>query len=191
MDNVEKAIAILQKGGIVIFPTDTAFGIGSRIDDEDSVKRLFTIRKRAETKAVPVLVSSLQMAREYVQIPNEVIEKLIKPYWPGALTVVLKSRTDKIASLVRGGGDTLGVRVPNHVTTLALINGVGVPIVGTSANFAGEKTPHSFEDLNKELVKLVDFVLPGECHTKEASTVIDCTVNPWKILRQGAVEVRF
>ena len=153
---------------------------------------MFTIRKRAETKAVPVLVSSLHMAREYVQpVPNEVIEKLIEPYWPGALTVVLKSRTDKIASLVRGGGDTLGVRVPNHLTALALINGLGVPIVGTSANFAGGATPYSFEDLNKEFVKLVDFVVPGECHTKEASTVIDCTVNPWKILRQGAVEVRF
>lgn len=188
MDDIVKAIAVLKNGGIVIFPTDTAFGIGCRIDDEKAIKRLFTIRKRAETKAVPVLVSSLHMAQQYVQkMPQDVIEKLIKPYWPGALTIVLESRNDKIPSLVRGGGDTLGIRVPDHVTTLALINGVSVPLVGTSANFAGEDTPYTFESLNKDLTKQVDFVIHGECHIRQASTVIDCTVNPWKILRHGAV----
>ena len=151
---------------------------------------MFAIRKRSETKAVPVLVSSLHMAQEYVQVvPADVIEKLVKPYWPGALTIVLKSRADKVASLVRGGGDTLGVRVPDHLTTLALINGVGVPIVGTSANFAGEETPYTFESLNEDLIRQVDFVVHGECHNRQASTVIDCTVTPWKVLRQGAVSV--
>jgi L-threonylcarbamoyladenylate synthase len=190
MDDVERAIRVLKSGGIVIFPTDTAFGIGCRIDDEKAVQRLFQIRKRPETKAVPVLVGSLHMAQEYLkEVPLEVIEKLIKPYWPGALTIVLKSKTNKIPSLVRGGGETIGVRVPDHLTTLALINGVGVPLVGTSANFAGEATPFEFEKLNNELVRQVDFVVPGECHTKKASTVIDCTVKPWKILREGALEI--
>jgi L-threonylcarbamoyladenylate synthase len=190
MDDVSRAIQILKDGGIVIIPTDTAFGIGCRVDDKDAVKRLFTIRKRAETKAVPVLVSSLHMAQQYVQVvPKDVIERLIKPYWPGALTIVLKSRTDNVANLVRGGGDTVGLRVPDHLTALALINGVGVPIVGTSANFAGGETPYTFESLNKELTKQVDFVVPGECHQRQASTVIDCTVNPWKVLREGAIHL--
>jgi L-threonylcarbamoyladenylate synthase len=190
MDDVQKAIEILKNGGIVIFPTDTAFGIGCRIDDTEAVKRLFTIRKRPETKAVPVLISSLHMAEEYVEeISQEVIEKLINPYWPGAVTVVLKSKTDNVPSQVRGGGETIGLRVPDHLTPLALINGVGVPILGTSANFAGEETPYIFERLNRELVKLVDYVVPGECHSKKASTVIDCTQIPWKVLRQGAVNL--
>jgi L-threonylcarbamoyladenylate synthase len=190
MDDIKKAVHVLKNGGIVIFPTDTAFGIGCRIDDEDAVKRLFRVRKRPETKAVPVLVSSLHMAQQYLlPVPQEVIDKLIKPHWPGALTIVLPSRTEKVPSLVRGGSDTLGVRVPDNLTTLALINGVGVPILGTSANFAGEKTPYSFEDLDPELVKLVDAVVPGECHTKQASTVIDCVQMPWQILRQGAVTI--
>lgn len=191
MDEISKAIRILKDGGIVIFPTDTAFGIGCRIDDEDAVKRLFAVRKRPENKAVPVLVSSFHMAQEYLQeVPQDVIEKLVNPYWPGALTIVLKSKTEKIPLLVRGGTNTLGVRVPDHLTTLALINGVGIPLVGTSANFAGEQTPYTFEDLDKELVKMVDFVVPGECHTKQASTVIDCTVKPWKILRQGHIRLK-
>jgi L-threonylcarbamoyladenylate synthase len=190
MDDIEKAIKILKNGGVVIFPTDTAFGIGCRIDDENAVKRLFTIRKRPETKAVPVLVSSMHMAQDYVQkVPQDVIERLIERYWPGALTIVLKSNVANVPDLIRGGGETIGVRVPDHLTTLALINGVGVPLVGTSANFAGEATPYTFESLDEELIQLVDFVVPGECHTRLASTVIDCTVDPWKILRQGAVKI--
>lgn len=190
MDDVKKAVKILKDGGIVIFPTDTAFGIGCRIDDEKAIKRLFTLRKRPETQATPVLVSSLQMAEKYLQqVQKDVIEKLIKPYWPGALTIVLQSRTDKVSNLVRGGGENLGIRVPNHLTTLTLIDGVGVPLLGPSANFHGEATPYMFEDLNKELIGQVDFVVPGVCQTKQASTVIDVTEEPWKILRQGAIHV--
>ncbi len=192
MDDVIKAVPILKNGGIVIYPTDTAFAIGCRIDNGDAVRRLFHIRKRSETKAVPVLVSDLQMAQQYVkEVPQEVFEKLMKPYWPGALTIILRSQTERVPALVRGGTDTLGVRVPDHKTTLALINGVGVPLIGTSANFAGEQTPYTFENLDKELVKQVDFVVRGECYVKLASTVIDCTQEPWKILRQGAVQVDF
>lgn len=190
MDDVTKGIQVLKNGGIVIFPTDTAFGIGCRIDDEAAVKRLFAIRRRPQTQATPVLVSSLQMAQEYLKpIPQDVIEKLIKPYWPGALTIVLPCRTEKVPVLVRGGTQTLGVRVPNHSKTVALINGVGVPILGPSANFNGEKTPYEFADLDKTLVDQVDFVVSGECAVKQASTVVDATKSPWKILRQGAVKV--
>jgi L-threonylcarbamoyladenylate synthase len=188
MDHVAQAIKIIKQGGIVIFPTDTAFGIGCRIDDEKAIRRLFTIRKRPEIQATPVLLSSLKMAEKYLQpVPDEVIKNLIELYWPGALTIVLKSRTETTPDLVRGGTDTLGVRVPDHFTALEIINGVGVPILGPSANFHGENTPYAFEDLDPELKKLVDYVVPGECHTKQASTVIDCTVDPWKILRQGAI----
>lgn len=190
MDTVTEAIKILKEGGIVIFPTDTAFGIGCRIDNDDAVKSLFTIRKRPETQAVPVLVSSLHMAQEYLQqVSKDVIEKLVKPYWPGALTIVLPCKIDKIGELVRGGTKTLGVRVPDHLTTLSLIEGLGVPLIGTSANFHGGRTPHRFEDLDPELVKLVDFVVPGVCHNSQASTVIDCTKEQWKVLRQGAIVI--
>jgi L-threonylcarbamoyladenylate synthase len=75
------------------------------------------------------------------------------------------------------------------VTTLQMIDTVGVPIIGSSANFAGQPTPYHFEDLDPELVQLVDYVVQGETFTKEASTVIDVTQKPWKILRQGAVRI--
>ena len=188
--NIQQSIEILNSGGIGIFPTDTAFGIGCRIDREDSVKRLFEVRRRPKDKAVPVLVSSIEMAQEYLEpIPDKVRKELMEKYWPGGLTIILQSRIQHIPSLVRGGSETIGVRIPNHPTTLELIKEVGVPILGPSANFAGEATPYSFESLNPELIKLVDFVLPGECSLKQASTVIDCTVEPWRIVRQGAVKI--
>lgn len=187
--NVQKAIEVLNNGGIVIFPTDTAFGIGCRIDNERSVQRLFEIRKRPSTQAMSALVSSVEMAEKYVQISEKVKEQLMKQYWPGALTIILPCDLEKVPHLVRGGGSTLGVRMPNHADLLEIIKEVGVPILGPSANFHGEKTPYSFEDLDKDLIKLVDFVLPGECSMGNVSTVIDCSQKPWKILREGAVSL--
>lgn len=185
----QKAIQILKDGGIVIFPTDTAFGIGCRIDHEKAVKRLFEIRKRPETQAVSALVSSVSMAQEYLEpIPKEV-EQLIKKYWPGALTIVLTCKKEKVLPLVRGGGSTLGVRMPKHAELLKIIQEVRVPILGPSANFHGKPTPYRIEDVDKELIKLVDFVLPGECLGNQVSTVIDCSQKPWNILRQGAVSL--
>jgi L-threonylcarbamoyladenylate synthase len=190
-EHILEAIKVIKQGGVVIFPTDTAFGIGCRIDDANAIKRLFTIRKRPQTQATPVLVANFAMAKNYLQEVDEaVLEKLINPFWPGALTVVLPCQVEKIPDLVRGGGDTLGVRMPNHETTLEIITGVGLPILGPSANFHGEQTPYKFEDLNQELVKLVDYVVPGECGPAGmASTVIDCSLEPWKILRAGAIHL--
>ncbi|MBI2442505.1 MAG: threonylcarbamoyl-AMP synthase [Candidatus Levybacteria bacterium] len=187
---IQQAIEILKKGGIIVYPTDTAFGIGCAIDNEKAIERLFRIRKRPEFQATPVLVDTVKMAQDYLQpIPKEVIDKLIEPYWPGALTIVLPAKIEKAPSLVRGGSSTLGVRIPNHPITRAIIREFGKPILGPSANFHGDKTPYSFSDLNPELIEQVDFVIEGECTLRRASSVIDCSVSPWKILRQGAVNV--
>lgn len=190
MDSQAKqAIEILKTGGIVIFPTDTAFGIGCRMDDEKAVSRLFEIRKRPHEKAVPVLASSVEMVEKYVsEIPADA-RGFIKKYWPGALTIVLKANTEKVPSLVRGGGETVGFRIPDNDVVRKIINEIGVPILGPSANFAGENTPFEFEELDKELVRLVDFVVFGVCTMKKPSTVIDATQKPFKVLREGAIQI--
>lgn len=188
--DVEKAVRILKDGGIGIFPTDTAFAIGCRIDNQEAVKKLFEIRKRPKTQATPVLVDTVKMAQDYLEpIPKEVITKLIEPYWPGALTLILDCNIVKVPKLIRGGGKTLGVRIPNHWLARAIIRGVGVPILGPSANFHGKKTPYKFKDLDKNLIKQVDYVVPGECSIRDVSTVIDCSKKPWKIIRQGALRL--
>jgi L-threonylcarbamoyladenylate synthase len=183
------AIKIFKQGGIVVFPTETAFGVGCRLDSPQSIERLFKIRKRPLNQATPVLIASLEMAQDYLLPLEEKVKNLMDKNWPGALTVIYPCLLDKVPSLVRGGGETLGVRAPNHQTILGIIKAVGVPILGPSANFHGFATPYCFEDLDKEFLKLVDLVLPGECQVGLASTVVDCSVSPWKIIRQGSVKV--
>ncbi len=189
-DQIKKAAEIINNGGIIIFPTDTAFGIGCRMDDERAIKKLFEIRKRPLTQATPVLVSGKEMAKKYLKpFSSRVETELMDKYWPGALTIVLESHTDLVPDLVRGGSANLGVRMPNNSLLLELIDLVGIPVLGPSANFHGEQTPYSLKDLNKNLIQMVDFVLEGECLYKSASTVIDCTNSPWKILRQGYINI--
>lgn len=187
----QEAVSVFKNGGIVIFPTDTAFGIGCRIDNKNAIKRLFQIRKRPLTQPTPVLVSSFDMAQDYLlPIDKDVVDQLISKYWPGALTLILQCIKEKVPELVRGGRNTLGVRIPNHEIILRIISKVGVPVLGPSANFSGEKTAFRFEDLNPELVKQADYVLNGKVGLeKNVSTIIDCTVEPWKIIRQGAIKI--
>lgn len=131
------------------------------------------------------------MAQEYLDpIPRDVIDKLIEPYWPGALTIVLPCLTKRVPNLVRGGSENLGVRIPNHPTTRAIIRELGKPILGPSANFHGQKTPYELSDLDPDLLRQVEFVVHGSCTVKQASTVINCSVSPWKILRDGAVQLK-
>jgi L-threonylcarbamoyladenylate synthase len=196
MDNqIEKAVKIFKNGGIVIFPTDTAIGIGCRIDDENAVRRLFKIRNRPDSKPVLVLVDSVEMAEKYLlPIPEKVKNKLINFYWPGKLTIILKCNPEKVTFPVRDQRNTLGVRFPKNPMLLELIKRVGVPIVAPSANFAGKKTPFKFDDLDPELVGQADHVLnkkisPPDGGGKNVSTIIDCTVTPWKIVREGAVKI--
>ncbi|MEK9143645.1 MAG: L-threonylcarbamoyladenylate synthase [Patescibacteria group bacterium] len=189
-DIVRKTIKILKDGGIVIYPTDTAFGIGCRMDDKQAVDRLFAIRKRPRTQATPVLVASTEMALAYYLNPSEIVRHLMRKHWPGALTIIAPCKKKLVYSPIRGGSNTIGLRMPNHDAVLELIRGVGVPILGPSANFHGHPTPYRFKDLDPDLIKLVDFVLPGESSVGMASTVVNCSVNPYQIVRQGSIVLK-
>lgn len=190
-EHIKKATEVIRQGGIVIFPTDTAFGIGCRIDKEASIEKLFSIRKRPATQPMPVLCNSLEMVGKYVlSIPEDAKEELMEEFWPGGLTVILPANEETVPPLVRGGAMTVGVRVPNHVVPLSIITAIGVPILGPSANFHGEPTPYQLSDINPELIYLSDYIVPGGCTICRESTVIDCTESPWKILRQGAVSLK-
>lgn len=187
---IQKAVKTLRQGGIVVYPTDTAFGVGCRMDDKKAVERLSKLKRRPEGQAIPVLVDSIEMAKCYLlPISNEVM-KLMEKYWPGGLTIVFPCRVDLVPEKVRGGGETLGVRWPDHLVAKKLIHGIGVPLLGTSANFHGEMTPHKFSDLNPKFLKQVDFVLREEkTYRQQPSTVIDCSKKPWKIIRQGVMRI--
>lgn len=188
-ENIEKAVEVLKSGGIALLPTDTVFGICCRIDNEQSLERLFKIKKRDEHQAVPVLVSSTDMAKEYLLPFSERVEKLMEDYWPGGLTIVLPCKEEKVLPLVRGSSSTLGVRMPDFLPLFQIIEKVGVPIVGTSANFHGLPSVSKWKDLDPDLVGLSDYVLKEDSLGSKSSTVVDCSKEPWTILRPGAVEL--
>lgn len=184
----QETVEILRNGGVAIFPTDTAFAIGCRVDDNNAVKRLFSIKQRSEQQAVPILVNGVGMAKKYGDVSEEV-QNILNQFWPGALTVIVPKVESKISPLVLGMGDTVGLRQPNHEVCLQIISEVGVPLIGTSANFHGHPTPYKTEDIDPELAKIVDGVFPGICHVGLASTIVDTTKKPWQILRQGIVKI--
>jgi len=186
---LSKAVEILNQGGIVVFPTDTAFGVGCRLDKTKAIQRLFEIKNRPTNQPIAILVNSTEMAKDYwLSLPRKV-KKLMNKFWPGGLTIVYPCREDKVPSLVRGGKKNLGVRMPDHEIPLQLIKAVGVPLATTSANFSGQPTPYKFEDLGLDFLDLVDLFIPGKCPVGLVSTVIDCSQKPWKILREGVVKI--
>lgn len=190
-EEIKKAVAILKSGGVGVFPTDTAYGVGCRIDNKSAVDWLFEVKKRPKDMAVPVLVNSVNMAKGYIDESFlDSFCELASQYWPGGLTIVVKVKKELIYVLVRGGGGTVGFRMADSQVVEGLIEGVGVPIIGTSANFYGKETAFSFEELNPEFIEIVDFVIKGECKLKKPSTVVDITSQPYKLIRKGAVEVK-
>ena len=182
-----QAIKALQNGGVIIYPTDTAFAIGCRMDDTKAIDRLFSIRKRPLQQATPVLVSDESQALTYFDHPKDIVRHMMTKYWPGALTIVSTCHKNLVYSPIRGNGENIGLRMPNHKIALALIAGVGVPVLGPSANFHGLPTPYSYESLDPSLCALVDVVVEGECSVGVASTVVDVSGDTLRIIRQGAV----
>lgn len=190
-NQMQEVIEKFKEGKVGIFPTDTAYGIGCRMNNEAAVKKVYDIRNRPAEKSLLVLVASLEMAKEYVHIEKEVEEELISKFWPGGLTIILKCKKGKVLPVVNSGKDTLAVRLPNHPILQKIINGVGVPIVAPSANFSGGDTPFTFSDVDPHLMQKVDFVLNGVCTMKGISTIIDVTMRPWKVIREGVVGIHY
>ena len=192
--NLNKAVSILKSGGVVIFPTDTVYGIGCLFDNPEAVDRIYNIKNRPKNQPFPILVSSIEQV-EKLAIISQQAKKLMSKYWPGGLTIILTplpiprlSTYSKPGLEQLGKSGKIGFRMPDSKLLQNTISQVG-PIIGTSANFHGQKTPTSLEELDPELIKLVDYVVKGECKKGMESTVVDITSGRIKILRQGAIKL--
>ena len=195
--DLKKAARVLKAGGIVIFPTDTVYGIGCRFDDQRAIARLYQIKGTPRNQPLPILVSKTSQVNSLATI-TKIGKKLISKYWPGGLTIALpglstysKPGSEQLceSGLNAEKTEKIGFRMPNSKLVLVLINQIGVPIIGTSANFHGQEPSKSFAELDPNLIKLADFVIKGKCQTGIESTVVDATVDPPRILRQGAVKL--
>lgn len=189
-DVPRRAIETLTQGGVVVYPTDTVYGVGCRIDDDDAVRRLFALKGRPHTEALPVLLADVAQLDQYARDVPPAARRLVSRFWPGALTVVVR-RSERVPSLVAGGGPTVALRVPNHPVPRALVRAVGVPIVGTSANTHGMPSPVTAQLAVYDLGDRVDLVLDGgRVPGGRESTVVDVTSQSPRVVRQGAIPAK-
>lgn len=177
-NGLETALNILRRGGVILFPTDTVYGIGCRFDRPAAIERIRNIKKT--TQFLPILVSDINQAHRLAFMNNAAVH-LANKYWPGGLTIVMTSKVKD---------EKIGVRMPDSALIKNIIEKLNSPIVGTSANFHNQKAVYRYQDLDPKLIKLVDYVIKGECDKKVESTVVDATVSPTKILREGTIRIR-
>lgn len=189
--NYEEIERYLRAGKLIIYPTDTVYGVGGIIESEETIENIYKAKERNFKSPLIVLVSDVKKIEKiaYINEKNrEKIEKLIKRFWPGGLTIILK-RKDNVPDIMVSGGATVGVRMPEHEIALNIISRAGGMLPTTSANISGEATPKSYVELSEKFKSRVDIIVDGgECPIGSASTIIDVSGEP-KILRLGAISV--
>jgi L-threonylcarbamoyladenylate synthase len=181
-----RAAKIVREGGLVVYPTDTVYGLGCDPFNAAAVQRLFEAKARS-AKPVSVLCSSRAKAQELVTM-SPTARKLVSEHWPGALTLVAPTRRRLPAQLTQGG-TTLGVRVPDHEGCLQLIRACGGWLTGTSANISGTGSARSASGVLKQLGASVDLILDGGELEGRESTVVRVIGTEVAILRTGPIGV--
>lgn len=184
---INKAVEVLNNGGVIIFPTDTVWGIGASIKRLDTIERLYEIKGRPKNKPTAVLIGDVSQAAEIAHV-DEKAKDLISKFWPGGLTLVVKAKPS-VPAIIKGLGGTIGIRMPDHKLVLRILNQLGCGIVAASANFAGQPPPTKEEMIDQRLIDLCDFLVKGACGGSLPSTVLDVTVDPYKIIRQGPIKI--
>lgn len=184
-EGIKKADEIIENGGVVIFPTDTVYGIGCNPYDSNAVKKIYEIKSREKIKSLPVLASSIQIVKE-ISIIDEFTEKIIKKYWPGPLTLILKLK-DKNLKKSLNLEDKIAVRIPNSECTLKLLNKCNL-LVGTSANISGDSSFTDPQECMKNVKNYDVFVDGGTITSKGESTIIEIKNEKIHIIREGALK---
>ena len=188
-DAFENAVRALRAGKAAVFPTDTVYGLGIAIDAAADCSELFAIKQRPSGKPVAWLVGSADDLERYGDKVPDWANGLAREFWPGALTLIVRA-SDAVPRAFRSEDGTIGLRMPASDVALALIGACGCPLATTSANLSGRDAPGAFEDLDREVVEGAAAVIRGTVPASGiASTVVDCTGDAPRILRQGDVRV--
>lgn len=183
-EGIEKASKIISQGGIVIFPTDTVYGIGCDPYNKASVEKIYRIKSRDIIKSVPILTYSAEAAERIAQF-DQLAKKIVKKFWPGPLTLILKVTDEKIKKSLNLE-NKIAVRVPNHRCTLELLKKCNY-LVGTSANISGD-LPHTNPEECLEKMQNYDVFVDGGIITSNGeSTIIEIENEEVKIIREGSL----
>ncbi|MBU1292332.1 threonylcarbamoyl-AMP synthase [Patescibacteria group bacterium] len=186
---IELAVKVIKRGGSIIYPTDTVYGLGVSALNLHAVERLFKIKKRPESKPAPIMVKNIEMAKKLAYIDAKT-ERILREVWPGQVTVVLEKRSI-VPDILTAGLKTVGLRIPNHYFTQLLMENLNEPITATSANFSGEPSLGSAAEIIKifnNAYPRPDLILDArELPLSPPSTVLDLTSSQPKITRVGPI----
>jgi L-threonylcarbamoyladenylate synthase len=186
-EQIERGVSILKEGGLVAYPTDTVYGLGASATINEAVEKVYTVKDRPRNMALPLLLADVSWINEVATSLPEVARSLIDMFMPGALTLVL-FKSEAVSDLITGGIATVAVRVPANPTAIALINGLGTPVVGTSANLSGKPSPLTADEVYSQLGDSVDLIIDGGmCPGGRESTIVDVTGEVPVIIREGAI----
>jgi len=183
---IEKGVKILQMGGVIAFPTDTVYGLGADAFNSTAMERIYEIKNRPKHRQLPLLIADVERLTTLADPIPEIAWFLARRFWPGGLTLVLP-KTDSLPVYL-ASGPTIAVRVPDHPVCLALIQHLGNPIIGTSANISGQPAALTADEVGQQLGGKIDFIIDGgKCPGGKESTVVDVTRESPVILRQGVI----
>lgn len=186
-DGMAAAVACLRQGGVVAYPTESFYGLAVDAENERAIRKLFRVKGRKAERPVLILLPSLEAVFWYAARIPEVAERLMAAFWPGALTLVLEARP-RVSGLLTAGTGKIGVRLSSHPVATALAAAMGRGITGTSANLSGRPGCCTAEEVRAQIGKRLDFILDaGSCRGQAPSTVLDVTVNPPLVLREGLI----
>ncbi|MGC7403795.1 L-threonylcarbamoyladenylate synthase [Pandoraea pneumonica] len=182
---IKQAVQIIDKGGIVALPTDSSYAIACHIDDKQAVDRLRRIRGLDEKQMLSLLVRDLSELAEFAIVDNRQY-RLIKTTTPGPYVFILEATKEVPRRLSHPSRKTIGLRVPDHAITLALLEELGQPLLATTLILPGETEPlNDPEEIRERLEKQLDLVIDGGACPKEPSTVVDLSVTPPEVVRRG------
>jgi len=184
---ISKAAYVLNLGGLLIYPTDTAYGLGANALDEKAIRKVYEVKGRDFSKPTHVVVRDWKMIEELCLV-NDAAKKLYDKFLPGPLTIILPKRPN-IPNLLTANLTTLGIRIPNNLITQTLSHLATFPYTTPSANKSGGKTPYSINDVKEELdISKIDLILDaGKLPSTPPSTIVDLSGKVPKILREGLI----
>ena len=184
---LKKVAQIIKNGGIVVFPTETVYGIGTNGLDANAIKKLYEVKKRSLSKPISLLVSDIDMIKKVAKNITEAENKIIENFFPGPLTIILKKKKI-VPDILTANGDTVGIRIPDNEIARKLIKYAGVPIATPSANISGKSSGINLQDIKKEFKNKVDYYVEDkQISTGVSSTIVKIEKGIPKILREGNI----
>lgn len=186
-DILAHAGAVLRAGGLVAYPTETVYGLAAGAFNDSAVARVFDVKGRPSGQPLPVQIADIGAVETLARNVPEAAKRLLADFFPGPLTLIFQ-RQPAVSLLITGGGETVGLRMPDHPVALGVLRAFGAPVVCPSANTTGRRAAMSAADVLEDLDGRIDLVLDGGPTTdRTPSTVLDVTVSPAKIIREGKI----